>query len=147
VHAKVELRRGERLAFLRRVKAPRRVRPGRTVRVRVTVQRIRGGRITRSYRVRIPGGLRPGVRTLTLSGFEEDSPDEDLLEILLGEDFGDGEDDDGPASLEDLIASIRALGRWDGVQLRLAGRRRRAFRDGDLLITGRARTQVRIVRR
>jgi hypothetical protein len=147
LHATVELRRGERLAFLRRVRAPRRVRPGQTVRLRITAQRIRGGRITRSYRVRIPRGVRPGRRTLTLAGFEEDSPDEELLEILLGEDFGSGGDDDGPASLDDLIASIRALGRWDGVQVRLAGERRRAFRDADLLITGRARTRVRVVRR
>jgi hypothetical protein len=145
--AQVELRRGERLAFLRSVKAPKRVRAGRTVRLRVTVQRVRGGRTTRSYPVRIPSGLRPGRRTLTLQGFQEDSPDEELLEILLGEDLGEGDEESGPASLDDLTESIRSLGRWDGVQLRVAGRRRRAFRDDDLIITGRARTTVRIVGR
>jgi hypothetical protein len=147
LHATVDLQRGERLAFLRSVKAPRRVRPGRTVRLRVTVQHIRGGRTTRAYRVKIPRGLRPGFRTLTLAGFEEDSPDERLLELLLGDEFDEDQEDDAPDTLDDLIASIRSLGRWDGVQMRLAGSRRRAFRDDDLLITGRARTMVRIARR
>jgi hypothetical protein len=147
LHATVDLRRGEQLAFLRTVKAPRRVRAGRTVRLRVTVQRIRGGRMTRTYKVKIPRGIRPGRRTLTLTGFEDDSPDEDLLELLLGDEFGGEEGDDGPDTLDDLIDSIRSLGRWDGVRMRMAGSRRRAFRDEDLLITGRARTTVRIVRR
>jgi hypothetical protein len=146
LHATVDVQRGERLAFLRRVRAPRRVRAGQTVRLRVTAQRIRGGRITRNYRVRIPRGVRPGTRPLTLAGIEEDSPDEELLEILLGEDFGSDGEDEGPASLDDLIASIRALGRWDGVQVRIGGKRRRAFRDADMLITGRTRTLVRVVR-
>jgi hypothetical protein len=147
LHANVDLQRGERLAFLRGVKAPRRVRPGRRVRLRVTVQHIRGGRTTRSYRVRIPRGIRPGVRALTLAGFDESSPDEELLELLLGDEFGDEQEDDAPGTLDDLIESIRSLARWDGVQMRLAGSRKRAFRDDDLLITGRARTVVRIMRR
>jgi hypothetical protein len=147
VKAHVDLRRGERLAFLRSVKAPRRVKPGRTVRLRVTVQRVRGGRMTRSYRLTIPRGIRPGRRTLTLAGVEEQSPDDELLELLLGEDLDEGMEDRAPARIDDLIESIHALGRWDGVQMRLAGRRRRAFRDDDLLITGRARTTVRIARR
>ena len=144
--AQIELQRGQRLAFLRRVKAPKRVRAGREVKLRVTVQRVRGGRITRRYRVRIPGGVEPGRRTLTLAGFRESSPDEDLLEILLGEDLGSEDEASGPATLDDLIGSIQALGRWDGVQLRMAGRKRRAFRDDNLLITGRAETRVRVVR-
>ena len=82
--ANVDMRRGERLAFLRRVKAPRRVKPGQRVRLSVTMQRIRGGNLTKHYRVRIPGGLKPGVRTLKLNGFEEQSFDEDLLAVLLG---------------------------------------------------------------
>jgi hypothetical protein len=145
--AKIDMRRGEQLAFLRRVKAPRRIRAGRTARLRVTVQRVRGGRITKTHRVRIPSGVKAGRRTLTLRGFRESSPDEELLEIILGEDFGNGGGANGPASLDDLIESIRSLGRWDGVQLRKGGARRRAFRDEDLVITGRAQTRVRVVRR
>jgi hypothetical protein len=143
VTADVDIRRGERLAFLRRIKAPRRVKPGRMATLRVTMQRLRGGNLTKRYRVRIPRALKPGRRTLKLNGFREDSPDEDLFAILFGfEEEGDKQP--APAKLNDLIATISALGRWDGVELRLGGREKRAFRDEDLVITGRARTTVRV---
>jgi len=143
VESDVDIRRGERLAFLRRIRAPRRVKPGRMATLRVTMQRLRGGNLTKRYRVRIPRGLKPGRRTLKLNGFREDSIDEDLLAILFG--FEDDEEEaPGPARLNDLIEMIGALGRWDGVELRLGGRERRAFRDKDLVITGEARTKVRI---
>jgi hypothetical protein len=147
IGAQVELRRGEQLAFLRRVKAPRRVRPGQTVRLRVTAERVRGGRITRTHEIRIPRGIRPGRRTLALRGSRQSTPDDELLEIILGEDVDGEEGRSGPDSLDELLAAIRALGRWDGVRMRLAGRRRRAFRDDDLVIAGRAETRVQIVRR
>jgi hypothetical protein len=144
VRSHSELRRGERLAFLRRVKAPRRVKPGQRVRLRVTMQRIRAGNLTRTYRVRIPR-VKPGKRTIRLIGFQEDSPDEQLLEILLGEESGEKEPN-APARLTDLIESIRELGRWDGVDMKIGGERNHAFRDDDLVITGRVRTNVRVVR-
>jgi hypothetical protein len=144
VRADTEIRRGERLAFLRGIKAPRIVKPGRMTTLRVTMQRLRGGTLTKRYRVRIPKGLKPGThRTLKLNGFRQDSFDEDLLAILFG--FGE-EEDEGPkpARLNDLIKAISALGRWDGVELRIGDRRKRAFRDDDLVVTGRARAEVRI---
>jgi hypothetical protein len=145
VHAEIETRRGERLAFLRRIRAPRRVKPGKMATLRVTMQRLRGGNLTKRYRVRIPRGAKPGTRrTLTLSGFQQESFDEDLLAILFGFDAEGEEESFGPARLSDLIAGISALGRWDGVEVRLAGRDRRAFKDDDLVITGEARTMVRI---
>jgi hypothetical protein len=143
VTAHTEIRRGEQLAFLRGVKAPRRVKPGGKATLRVKLQRVRGGTFTRRYRVRIPSGVKPGRRTLKLNGFREHSLDEDLLAILFG--FEEEEDEPRPATLTNLIAAIGALGRWDGVELRLAGAEKRAFRDEDLVITGRARTAVRIV--
>ena len=48
------------------------------------MQRLRGGNFTRRYRVNLPGGLKPGRRTLRLAGAEQDSGDEDLLDILFG---------------------------------------------------------------
>jgi hypothetical protein len=146
LEAALELRRGERLAILRRVRAPRRVRAGRTVPLRVSLQRVRGGRVTRTHRVRIPGGTRPGLRTLTLVGPRQRSPDEGLIEILLGEDGGGQEETSGPATLADLTRSIRELRRWDGVRMRLGGDRRRAFRDDRLVIAGRVSTPLRVVR-
>ncbi len=146
VHAETEVRRGERLAFLRRVRAPRRVKPGQRVTLRVTMQRLRGSTLTKRYRVRIPGGMRPGVRTLRLRGFETSSSDEDLLELLFGFEETEQDAGSGPRRLNDLIDGISALGRWDGVELHVGGRERRGFRDDDLVIAGTARARVRVVR-
>jgi hypothetical protein len=146
VGANIDMRRGEQLAFLRKIKAPKRVRPGQRVRLRVTMQRVRDGNLTRTYRVRIPGGAKPGRRTLNLVGFQQASPDDELLELLLGEEGGE-EPSNGPARLSDLIDGIESLGRWDGVRIGIQGNRKRAFKDDDLVITGRAQTRVRVVRR
>lgn len=144
LRARVDLKRGERLALLRGVDAPRRVRRGKKVTLRVKLQRIRGATFTKRYRVRIPR-VKPGRRTLRLSGFEESRDESDLLEALLGADPED-ELDDGPASLNDLIDEIEGLRRWDGVELRLGSKSGRAFLDPDQVITGSARTTVRVVR-
>ena len=146
VGADLDLRRGEQLAFLRSVKAPRRVRPGQRVRLRVKLQRVRGHVISRTYRVRVPRGLRPGVRAFKLRGFEVLSPDDALFELLLGDDIGGGPTH-GPARLGDLIDSIDALGRWDGVRLKVGRRGARGFKDDALVISGRAQTRVRVLRR
>jgi hypothetical protein len=148
VHAEVELQRGERVAFLRSVKAPRRARSGQAVTLRVTMQRLRGGTFTKRYRVNLPGGLKGGRKTLRLAGAEQESEDEDLLAIIFGlEEEGDGDTRRGPARLGDLIESISSLGVWDGVELRMGGTTKRAFRDDDMLVIGRATTSVRIRRR
>jgi hypothetical protein len=147
LEAKVDMRRGERMAILRSVKAPRRVRAGQRVKLRVTMQRVRGGTITRSYRTRIPDGVKRGRRTLVLRGFHEMSFEEELFEEILGEDLGEPQETDAPARLKDLIESIENLGRWDGVRIRAGSRTRRAFRDDDLLVTGRVKAPVRVVRR
>jgi hypothetical protein len=145
VHSEIELRRGERVAFLRRVKAPRRVKPGREITLRVTMQRLRGGNFTKRYKVRVPGGLKPGRRlTLRLSGFEEEMSEEDILGIIFGIDPDDEESSSGPARLNDLIESISSLGRWDGVTMRLGAKTKRAFKDDDMLVVGRTATQVRV---
>ena len=148
VHAEIETRRGERVAFLRRIDAPRRVKPGQTVTLRVTMQRLRGGNFTKRYRVRVPGGIKPGWRTLRLRGVEQDMEEEDILAILFGLDGEEGGGGpDGPARLNDLIESISNLGHWDGVQLRMGSRTKRALKDDDMLIVGRAETSVRVRRR
>jgi hypothetical protein len=147
VHAEIETRRGERVAFLRKVRAPKRVKPGQAVTLRVTMQRLRGGNFTKRYRVNLPGGLKPGRRTLRLRGFEQEMSEEDILAILFGLDSEDGGgSQDGPARLNDLIESISALGNWDGVKLRMGGKTKRAFRDDDMLIVGGAETSVRVRR-
>jgi hypothetical protein len=145
VGADIDVRRGEQLAFLRHVKAPKRVKPGQPVRLRVTMQRVRDGNLTKTYHVRIPRHIKPGRRTLKLVGFEQSSPDDALLELLLGGDTGDSQQS-GPSRLGDLIDEIKGMGRWDGVTIRMRGHEKRAFKDDDLVITGRAATTVRVRR-
>jgi hypothetical protein len=145
VGADLDVRRGEQLAFLRAVKAPKRVRPGQRVRLRVKMQRIRGRTVTRTYRVRIPGGLKPGRRVLKLRGFELESPDDALLELLLGDETG-SEPSHGPARLGDLIDRIDDIARWDGVRIKVGSHGARAFKDDQLVVSGRTRTHVRVVR-
>jgi hypothetical protein len=146
VGADIDVRRGEQLAFLRHVKAPKRVKPGQRVRLRVTMQRVRDGNLTKTFHVRIPRHIKPGRRTLKLVGFQESSPDDALLELLLGDDSGE-EQQPGPARLSDLIAEIKGMARWDGVTMRMHGHEKRAFKDDDMVITGRAATTVRVRRR
>ena len=148
VHSEIELRRGERVAFLRKVKAPQRVKSGSEVTLRVTMQRLRGSNFTKRYRVRIPGGLKAGRKlTLRLNGFEEESSEEDILALLFGLDSEGEGSASGPSRLNDLIETISALGRWDGVTMRVGGTTKRAFKDDDILVVGSAQTRVRIARK
>jgi hypothetical protein len=146
VSARIDLRRGERVADLRSVKAPRTVRRGHRVRLRVAVRKLRGPRVTRTYKVRIPRGIRAGRHRLTLrsAGGSSDGADELFSDILISDG---SESDNGPGSVRELVEAIRDLGREDGVELRIGGRTVPAFEDPDLLITGRASTTVRVRRR
>ncbi|HET8950174.1 MAG TPA: hypothetical protein VFN44_06680, partial [Solirubrobacteraceae bacterium] len=146
VAVRMDLSRGERRAFLRSVKLPRRVRPGQRVRARVTLRRVRGAIVRRSYRMRIPRGLHRGLRTLRFSGTDVDVADDGLLGAIIIDGLDDGAGDPGPRNLRDLADRIRGLHRYDGVHLRAGGERTRAFRDRRLRISGRAETRVRVVR-
>ena len=142
VAVRIDVRRGERRAFLRSVKLPERVRPGRTVRAKVTLRRVRGGLIRRSYRMRIPRGLRHGEQTLRFTGTDVDVADDGLLGGIIIDGIDDGAGDPGPRNLRALAKGIRGLQRWDGVRV---GHGERAFRDAEVRISGRATTRVRVV--
>jgi len=151
--ARVKLRRGLRQAFLRSVTLPRRVSRGRRVRVRLNLQVVRGARITRSFRVRIPHAVRPGRRRLTFVGRDVDDPDSDLFGALIEtislggeEEEEDRAGDPGARSLDELADRVRAVARYDGVTLHAGGRRLRAYRDADIRISGRASRTVRVRR-
>ena len=151
--ARVKLRRGLRQAFLRRVELPRRVRPGRRVRAKLHLQVVRGPRITRTFRLRIPSGLRRGPRELTFVGRDVDDPDSDLFGALVdtiiigGDEEEDSSGREGARTLDGLAGRIKDLERYDGVRLRAGSIRTRAYRDPDLRISGRASTAVRVVRK
>jgi hypothetical protein len=151
--ARVKLRRGLRQAFIRRVELPRRVRPGRRVRARMHLQVVRGPRITRTFRLRIPSGVKRGRRELTFLGRDVDDPDSDLFGALVdtiiigGDDEEDSAGREGARTLDQLAARIKNLERYDGVRLRVGGIRSRAYRDPGLRISGRATATVRVVRK
>jgi len=148
IAVRIDIARGEQRAFLRSVRLPRTVRPGQRVRARVTLRRVRGGILRRSYRMRVPPGLGRGVRHLQFSGTDVDFADDGLLgAIIISDEGGEGGGDAGPPDLRALASRIRSIHRYDGVRVRAGGSRTRAFRDDELRISGRASTSVRVVRR
>jgi hypothetical protein len=142
VRATLHERRGEQLATLRSVRAPKVVRAGRRVRLRVHLQRVRGDAFTRTISVRVPAHASAGRRTLALTGADQPFEGDDaFVELLIG-----GSEPRAPATLGKLVAAIDGIGRYDGVTARLGHRVVRAFRDRELLVTGHARTHVRVRR-
>jgi hypothetical protein len=148
VEANVKLRRGLLEAIVLRGTAPRRVRAGQLVRIRLLVHRRRGKRRRLSFKVRIPRDLRPGERTLVLRGGEPRDADQDLVDILaLGLEEGGG--DTGPRTPEELAAAIASIRRYDGLIARF-GRGvdpRPVYRHPVLRLSGRVEIPLRVVRR
>jgi hypothetical protein len=153
--ARVKLRRGQRQAFMRSVRLPRRVRPGQRVRARLSLWVVRGRRLTRSFTLRIPS-LRPGRHRLTFSGTDVDNPDSEFFGALVSTiTIGDQVEeaptgDPGPSSVEELADRVRAIARFDGVSVRVGGRPGRgdpAYLDPEVRISGRVSTSVRVVRK
>ena len=149
----MRLARGLHQAFLRSVDLPRRVRPGHRYRARFHLQVVRGPRITRTFHLRIPGGLRQGRHRLAFVGRDVDDPDADLFGALIDTFTIEGGNETespghfGPRSLAELARRIKSIEHYDGVRLRVGGARRRAYRDPQLRISGRTSTPVRVVRR
>ena len=148
--AGVTLHRGLHQAFLRSVDLPRRVRAGRRVRARFHLQVVRGPRVTRTARIRIPRSLSRGRHRLTFVGHDVDDPDSDLFGALIDtitigdEDSGEGAGSEGARSLAQLARRIKRIQRYDGVRLRVGGRATRAYRDPLLRISGRTSKVVRV---
>jgi hypothetical protein len=148
VNVLLKVHRGADQAFIRDVTLPARVRPGQKVRARVSLQRVRGERLTRTYTVRIPASTRSGTQRLRFVGTDADQGESAFTTILLGDEEEENEGGDpGPATLDELAESIRATQRWDGVVLRIGRERTRGFRDKDFRLSGQAETTVRVSRR
>jgi hypothetical protein len=145
----LELRRGADQAFLRHISVPSRVRPGQTIRVRATLQRVRGAQFKRTYKLRIPGDTKRGELKLRLTGRDADSGDNALgTTIIIGDDSeDDGAGEEGPSSIRELADEVEATARYDGVTFRLGSERGRAFRDDAVRISGRAEATLRIQKR
>jgi hypothetical protein len=117
------LRRGLSQSFLLSVRAPRVVRRGSTVRLRLRMRRVHGPRMTRTIKVRIPREIPRGTRDLALTGTPSDSGSggagggEDLSQVLtLSLDDGTA-DEAGPSSLAALVKKFAAVHRYDGVSI------------------------------
>jgi hypothetical protein len=101
--------------------APRRVRAGQRIRVRLVLQRRRGGRRRLSVPLRVPATLRPGVRTLVLAGSGDSSSEEEIVIELVGALFGISGEGGGrpePRSVRELARGIRGLHRPLGIEAR-----------------------------
>jgi hypothetical protein len=101
--------------------APRRVRPGQRIRIRLELQRRLGDRRRLSVPLRVPASLGPGVRTLVLAGNGDSSSEAEIVVELVGAVFGiSGEGDGRPEarSVRELAQNIRGLHRELGIEAR-----------------------------
>ncbi len=149
VQAQIEVTRGQRMSYLREVRLPRQVRPGRRVRGTFVVKVVRGGTRRIAFTWTVPPTLRPGRRTLTFEGSEPDGGVSGLFDDLVLDLSGDEEADApsgpaGPATVKGLARAFKALQTYDGV--RLSRPRSRVYTDPDYRIGGTARTRVRVRR-
>jgi hypothetical protein len=127
VQVDIKLRRSLRQAYMLKLTAPRTVRRGRTVKVRVLAQRVNGPTLTRTISVRIPEGTPLGARRLQLTGTASDgggSLADSLTGILdlgslFGEDPGAADGGTGPRSLKALAKKVAGIHRYDGVSASL----------------------------
>ena len=134
------IERGLRLATIRSARLTHRVvRPGRGVRVALRVRLLRGPMRTLRCTLHVPRGIRPGHRTVRITG----TPVGSLLGggggvlSLLEELFGGG-GSSGAQSMSELLVRFGMLSGWDGVYARLGGREVRLCRSPQVRIDGRA---------
>jgi hypothetical protein len=173
VRAQLEVDEGLRFALLRGASGPRRAHPGERIRIRIRYQRPREEIESSTFRVRVPRTLKPGLRTLRLSGSDADPGDASLDAIFaagLSPDeflfFGDA-----PQSLPSVRALAKAVGdihRYDGIRGTFRKPRNRdrlvddfdffgigdggsggrpVFRHDELRIGGNAKVRLRVVPR
>jgi hypothetical protein len=125
VEVNMKVRRGLRQAFLIRALDPPTVMPrGKTTKVRVRIQRVRGAVETKTIDVHVPKGMPLGERDLILQGASGDEGGDleiDLSQLLFGDDSSSNAEDDGttetgPRTVNALARAIKKLGRYDGVK-------------------------------
>ena len=147
----LRVRRGVNQAYLLGVSAPRVVRRGQTIGLRLRLRRTgSGARSTRIVRMRVPLTVGRGVRTLRLIGTPSDAggnPEEEGdLSIVFEEDEEQGPSGDSPGaqSVAEIRERFEGLKRFDGVVARLGGEERTLLRDPRLRISGDAQVRLRI---
>jgi len=157
VEANLKIGRGQRQAYLQRVRLPRRGRAGHTVRATVTLRHVRGQLERRTVRLRLPSDLRPGKRRVVFTGADVDSGEGGLEELFgifdLEFDLGSLGGDLGARNVRQLAGQIEGIARYDGVSARRPSNDpddfdpgAPSYRDPELRISGSARATIRIKR-
>jgi hypothetical protein len=154
IDATIGIARGQRQAYLRKVRLPRRARAGQRVRATLTLRHVRGKLERRRVTLRLPSDLPPGNRRIVFTGTDVDSGEGDLFGLFEFEfDFGGTGGELGPPNRRALVDAIDAIARYDGVSARRPSNDPEdfepgepAYRDPDLRISGSARASIRIRR-
>lgn len=124
VEAEVKMRRGLQQVFILGAKLPPRVRAGGKAIVTMTVGRGTTRQDVR-FPVRVPRKLKPGSRTLTLTGSPADRRADGAFLLNIGALLEEGEGevpleafggDSGPKTIDELVARVQGLHRYDGVR-------------------------------
>ncbi len=158
VAVQTRLTRGVKDDVLLRASAPRRVRPGQRIPVRLVLRRRgSGGNRRLSFRMRLPRSLRPGRRAMVLDGTGGGggSALEELTSALVTLFGGDGADVDagggGPQahSIDQLGRAVAAFHRGQGLRARFRhrGKRMLVYENGSVAFSGSIRIPLRVVRR
>jgi hypothetical protein len=152
--AGLRIHRGADLAYMRKLRLPRRVRRGQRVTARLTVQRLHGPKQFRTVKLRLPGDLERGSHRIILRGTDPDASEEGFFESLTFDTSGEGDEnrdgstlDTGPQTLTELKEAIEGLRRYDGVSLfvdRARGEGTRVLRDPEVRLAGQVSARVRV---
>jgi hypothetical protein len=138
ISVRMRLRPTVREAFIVSAQAPRRVRRGQRVRIRMQLQRSRAGRTRVSFPYRVPRDAKKGLQILTVrgpgSGDGLAALEDFFIELLTGGGGGVGQ----TRSVNDLAKRIAALGAPDGVRATFArkGKGPVVYSSKQLLIRG-----------
>jgi hypothetical protein len=153
VESRLQVRRGQRQAFLRSVKLPARARAGQLVPATLVLRHVRGRTERRRVRLRLPSGLSRGHQEVAFLGTDVDAGPEadlfaDILSVLLS---GGPGGDSGPDSLRALRAAVESSARYDGISAGEPSDDADEFEPSylapDLRISGQATASIRIKRR
>jgi hypothetical protein len=153
VRVNVRARPGVESDVLVSARGPRRVRRDQRIRVRVGLQRRHDGRRSLSVPVRVPRDLRPGARTLVLTGNGglpslEDELVLELFNVVFEEFGGGGGADSEPHSLRELAARVGDLRRPLGITARIKGHEPQVVhRSDEISFEGRVAVRLRVAGR